>query len=257
LDAEDEQQIDAKAKLDSDDILDELGLTIDKAELDSEGVIEKSDFEDKAVLDKDGMFEEQAPDAEAPQEAADAPAAESSEPSAEEAAAPKKKNKLLQPPLVFIPAGVVAVLVFFTVGWFVMQALFSEPESEPAPPQAPVERPRPVFQEPLVVEKRIKDAITNLILEPFMIPIVNARNESCFLNIEVLLHLNVVSKKEMQALVSVIRACVYRVLSGKVREDILNSKKCTDIRTELLYELNTVLQRKIVNEISFRNVSVT
>jgi hypothetical protein len=41
-----------KAKLDDGDILFDKGL--DKAELDSEGILEK---EDKAVLDKEGIFD--------------------------------------------------------------------------------------------------------------------------------------------------------------------------------------------------------
>ena len=57
--SQDTPESDPKAKLDDDDILEELGLTEKNAELNSEGSIDKEPTTDKAALDTEGIYAEE------------------------------------------------------------------------------------------------------------------------------------------------------------------------------------------------------
>ncbi len=252
-----------KVHIDDDDILAELGLAEDnKAELDSEGILEKEDTKEKALLDKDGIFsEDEAISVESEQpEAEEASAAE--QPAATADDTPKepffKKYQELPVRLTaffrrfplkktaFICCG---TLILVLGGWMLASSIFFSPSNDHDLLQPVVPQHRS--------ERGIRGDISQIALEPFLVPLVTGADNSVhFLRVSVIIGLGYDAPSNMQPLLKKMRLTIYGFLAEKTPENFSDDTQKRQIKRSLVHLLNKVLQKDIIRNVDFQSVSL-
>ncbi len=249
-----------KAKLDDEDILAELGLTEDKAELDSEGILDQEDTGiDKAILDSEGILDEP-PEPLAIQEETKPPT-DAKHPAAEKTAPPPDKetvnllqvllDKVKSFPVIKISVIAGGTLLLFFIGWICIALFFSPAGEEKVVTEKVIKE---IIEEEPVAEDRIVDGISNLVLEPFMVPVHDSENETVFLKISVRLRLEFTERQIILQQLKSIRAAVFQVLSAKHSDDFKKKKKIEIVRKELQNTINNALRKTIVKNVSLSNI---
>lgn len=256
----DESRDEEKVHIDDDDILAELGLTDEnKAELDSDGILEKEDTKEKAVLDKDGIFEE---------DEAISVDSEPEQPQPEETPGEQEKTvrhaggffqkyghlfsrycsllkKIPFKKAAFIGGGTVVLAL---AGWMVLSYLFFAPAEESVPRLTMPEH------EP---EQGIRQDISQLSLEPFLVPLIpGTDNNVHFLRVSVIIGLGYNAPQNMEPLIKKMRLTIYGFLSEKRAENFSDENQKRQIKRSLVTLLNRVLQKDIIRNVEFKTISL-
>ena len=237
-----------KAQLDSDDILDELGLTSDKAELDIDDVeLTEQTGADKAILDKDDFqgleevaetgFEDHGKTSESEEVLDDGEATAKK-------AFPRKK-------IMMIAAVSAGTIILFLCGGLVSYFLFTSPPDEVVKESLPEK-----FVIPEIFPDKVDKSITALILEPFLIPMIDAEKSPKFMTVDVFLNLQPVEEKIIIRKKKEIRAVIYTLLRDKKPQDLLKEKRLRYIQKELQMLLNNLFQDKVVLGVQLSNLEL-
>jgi len=242
-----------KAKLDSDDILSELGLSEEKAEIDSEGLTDTPDFDDKAVLDTEGILDEEIPqELEVPRKPP--PVEKKEEPVAQQEAAPRKAGfpleRLRQLPWIKIGALGGGTLVLFCAGWLLLSLILS-----PEPPQsdnADQDTMTAALEEGQEAQEDTEEL--TLELEPFVIPVADAKKQTSFLRICIVLRAQHNAGDAINREATSIRSTIYNLLSHKDSRDILDDAQQESMRQELLKLLNSLLKQELILSVNFSRI---
>ncbi|MEI6126312.1 MAG: flagellar basal body-associated FliL family protein [Pseudomonadota bacterium] len=246
-----------KVKLDNDDILAELGLANDKAEIDSEGLIEKEEFIDNAVLDKEGILNEEAP---AELEIAEKKNPEKVTEKKEEPAALKnalgyklnvylEKIKSKKLPWIKISvlagaAGALCLLVCILLIFLIF----------PKAPQEDVKEAKTPQGDTIKEEPQEEKVGIDIDLEPFIIPVQDNRKQTSFLRISVHLNVNCNVTNELKKEAKNIRTTIYNLIRNTGAQDILDEEKRAIVALEIQKLLNTLINKEAIQHVTLTNI---
>ncbi len=242
-----------KAKLDSDDILSELGLNDDKAEIDSEGLTDKPDLDDKAVLDTEGILDEEIPPQEL--EVPRTPPIEKKEEPVVPKEAPRQKTgfsleRIRRLPWIKIGALGGGTLVIFCAGWLLLGIILS-----PEPPH-PESSGQNTMATAVEEDQDVRDDAEELTLElePFVIPVADDKKKTSYLRISIVLRAHRNAGDAIHRENISIRSTIYNLLSHKDSQDILDEAKQEAMRRELLKLINSLLKQNLILSVNFSRI---
>lgn len=258
----DTQQPDApqgeKAKLDDDDILAELGISGDKAELDVDGLRDIDVFDDRAVLDTEGLPEgdfagnELEPPPAAPGADADSPGAAAAEASAlpgenRFAAWCEKLRCVVRTNRFAVVAGGAALLCCLVLSalFFFFIAGSDEPHDD-VTQEDPISEAGPVGA---VGPQTVK-------LAPFLIELAGRENDPAFVRLQVEITFAAAPPGGVDAHMKQIRITVFNVLSAKSRDDFVAERALENVCEDIKQYVNHDLHKTVVKEVSLSDVSL-
>lgn len=258
----DTQQPDAphgqKARLDDDDILSELGISGDKAELDVDGLRDIDVFADRAVLDTEGLPEgdfagnELEPAAEGSVADTDRPA-----PTAAELAAPPRESrfaahgeKLLRVVRTKLFAAVAGAAALVCCAAVLAVVFFSFGGSD----DADVDLNQ---SEPLTASAPVSDAGQQTVtLAPFLIELAGRENDPAFVQVRVAITFATVPDGGVDAHTKQVRTTVFNVLSKKSRDDFVTGRALERVCEDIKQYVNHDLHKTVVKEVSLSDISL-
>jgi flagellar basal body-associated protein FliL len=242
--------IDEKVKLDDDDILSELGLI----EVPPENEVDfGADDAGKALLDKEGIFDEQIPPPQAtrsPMPRSDGGRKDDSSDvrPGETAKVTGNIQRLRFYRWKMIAVYSVATLCAVAAGWgltlFVAPFFADHPEIEsPSNAESSVD-----------ASSAVLESVQNFDLEPFILPLHDVNNDPVLLRITIRLRTSMPHPSHLQDTIADIRRAAYMVLKQQTASDFFNSTRTDQIGNEILHIVNQTLHATRVYEVAFIDI---
>jgi len=244
-------------ELDDDELLNDMELENDKAELDLNGIPEQFQLQDEEEFAKDDIFDENIiPDEKekTKQKKPEKASAPLEEPIIQEE--DKKLGlvffKLKKLPLLKIFVVFGGTIGCFFIGWFTMSYFLFAPSTENGFDKNDMEKLNQfdTYGEP----GKIYKVGTTLELDPFIIPLQDPERGTSFLRITILMRLEDITEEEAQKETKNIRSAIYSLLSQKKAQDILDDKKREKIKAEIENNINNVLKQTVVEDIKMKDI---
>ncbi len=248
-----------KAKLDDDDILEELGLN-DRAVLDSEGI-----FDDTAVSEQEEKKQEPPKEKKADQDAAAKPSEPEPNPPLLTSFSsffsklipfsirlPLPFNKLKALPLTNIALAAGIAFVFFIISVFVLDYYFTK-------------RSETEYKDFLgSIKEAVSTGLTgqsedieSIMLGTFLVPVLDMEKGKSFLRASFLVNIKEVDSEMIENNIIEIRKAIYKYIRNIDPGDVSNDKKRKLIGIEIKKIINTTIKKQAVHDIVIEELTVT